>query len=321
MVPLHVLVVGDPASPPLLLLRTAPPGVTFTLSTDLAVLAEAAPTTDAALLCMGNSDGLRPLWGRFRRLRWVHSLSAGVDLVLFPELVDSAVTLTNARGVFAVALAEFAVAGMLFFAKGLRRLLRQQAERTWRRFDMVELHGQRLVIVGYGAIGRAVATRARALGMDVVGIRRRPGAAVDELGVAVCGTAALHGALAEAHHVVVAVPLAADTRGLIGRAELAAVRPGAVLVNIGRGPVVDQDALVEALRTGHLRGAALDVFTHEPLPPDSPLWRMDNVLISPHCADQTASWLHQSTALFLDNLRRFTAGEPLLNVVDKRLGY
>jgi phosphoglycerate dehydrogenase-like enzyme len=262
---------------------------------------------------------LEPLLPMVPEARWIHTLSAGLDHVLFPALVESPIVVTNARGAFSRALAEFAVAGLLFFAKDLRRMLRAQAERRWEPFDVSMLAGRVVGIVGLGDIGRAVASALRPLGARILALRRSP--APDPSADEVFAPSRRLEMLRASDDLVVAAPLTPETRGLIGADELAALRPAAVVVNVGRGPVVDEAALVRALAEGRILGAALDVFEREPLPPEHALFGLPNVLLSPHCADHVAGWREASVALFLDNLARFQLGEPLLNVVDKRLGY
>jgi phosphoglycerate dehydrogenase-like enzyme len=189
-------------------------------------------------------------------------------------------------------------------------------------FEPLDLAGRTLGIVGYGDIGRAVAERAHRLGMKLLALRRRPALSgadpwVDET----LPAGELVALMRRADDVVVATPLTADTRGFVGEAAIGAMKPGGVLVNVGRGPVVDEAALARALSERKIRGAALDVFETEPLPPGSPLWGLDNLLLSPHCADNTPGWLEAAMRAFLGNLERFRRGERLLNVVDKRLGY
>ena len=243
------------------------------------------------------------------RLKWVHVLWAGLDGLLFPALLESPVMLTNGRGVFARSLAEFVIAGMLWFAKDICRMRRQQHERRWEKFVVEELHGKRLGIIGHGSIGRAAAALAAAFGMKVVGVGRlSPREEFDEI-------------IEQSDYILVSAPLTEQTRGLVGEAEFRRMKPNAVLINVGRGPVVDEQALLEALRERRIRGAVLDVYTEEPLPPDHPLWAMDNVLLSPHCADNTPTWLDEAMQLFVDNFDRFTRGEPLRNLVDKKAGY
>lgn len=264
---------------------------------------------DAEVILVAPRSGpeLREVWPQAKGVRWVHSLSAGVETMLFPELRASDVVLTNGRGIFAPALAEWAVAAILYFAKSFPRLLRGQRERTWDSFTVERVEGQTVGIVGYGSIGRAVVERCTALGMRPVAFSRHHGS-LDEV-------------LREADYIVVSTPLTDDTRGMIGPAEFKAMRRNAVLINIGRGPVVDETALIAALKTHRIKGAALDVFEHEPLPPDHPLWTLDNVLISPHGADYTSDSHVRAMRCFLDNLARFERGEELLNVADKNAGY
>jgi phosphoglycerate dehydrogenase-like enzyme len=261
------------------------------------------------------------------RLRWAHTGTAGVGSLLYPELRDSDVILTNSAGVHAEPMAEWATAALLYFARGFDIAVRAQAERQWRAepFEALppqvrELAGATLGIVGFGGIGRAVAWRAAALGMRVVATRRRQARTPPPVEL-IAGDDALGRLLEQSDFVVLAAPSTAETRGLIDRAALARMKAGAVLVNVARGDLVDDDALVDALASRRLRGAALDVFAREPLPPDSPLWALPNVLITPHVsATSTAFWRRQ-TELIVENVRRYLAGERLRNVVDKRAGY
>lgn len=259
---------------------------------------------------------LAGVWSEARNLRWVHAASAGVDAVNVPELVDRDVVITNTRGVLDGAIAEWVLGVLLLFVKDLHTTLRLQGSRRWQHRDSERLAGRRLLVIGAGSIGRAVARLCRAAGMRVEGVasRPRPGDAEFER---VVGPDGLRAALADAELVVVCVPLTAETHGLIGRAELAALPPGARLVNVSRGPVVDEAALLAALRSGRLAGAALDVFAEEPLPADHPFWAMDQVVVSPHMAGDFAGWEEAFSAVFLDNYGRWRRGEPLANVVDK----
>jgi phosphoglycerate dehydrogenase-like enzyme len=277
---------------------------------------------DAILVCSANRTLLEPIWPKSAGVRWVHSRWAGIENLLFPALVESDVVVTNGRGSFAESLGEFVLAAVLFFAKDLRRMRKSQAEGRWDPFDPEWVKGKTLGIVGYGEIGRAAAVRAKAFGMRVIGVRRRPEQSA--------GDPLLDEALSEARrlelmqrsdYVLVCTPLTAETRGIVGASELAAMKPSGVLINVGRGACVDEAALVEALRAGRIRGAALDVFEREPLPAGHALYGLDNVLLSPHCADHVPGWLDDAMALFLDNLERFRRGAPLQNVVDKRAGY
>ncbi len=299
-------------------LSPAPDGVTF-------VRGEApgdfsgAPAPDALFVCSGRSL-LEPVLAMAPCVRWIHSRWAGLDTLLFPALVESPAPLTNARGAYSRSLAEFSLAGLLYFARDLPRLVRNQTERRWEPFDVEELASRTLAIVGYGDIGRAIAERARAFGMEIVAVRCRP-ASPDGIARRILGFDDVRDAIAEADDVAIALPLTKDTLGLFGEEEIAAMKPTGVLVNVGRGAVVDEPALVDALQERRIKGAALDVFENEPLPPEHLFWTLPNVLLSPHSADHTATWLLDSTRVFLDNLARFRRGEPLLNLVDKQAGY
>jgi phosphoglycerate dehydrogenase-like enzyme len=287
-----------------------------------AALAEAAPRADALLAWVHKKEEVEALFPRFTKLRWMHLRWAGLDGFLFPALVASDVTLTNSSGVYSQSLGEFVIAGALFFAKDIRRLLRSQTERQWAPFTMLELRGATMGIVGYGDIGRACASRAHSLGMRVLAQRRRPELSGDDPYLdKAFGPGQLIEMIRECDYVVAAAPLTKDTRGLLGDAEIGAMKPTAVLMNVGRGPVIDEPALIRALQAGKIRGAALDVFTEEPLPADSPLFGFDNVLLSPHCADNTPTWNEEAMQFFLENFNRFATGEPLKNIVNKHAGY
>lgn len=265
------------------------------------------------------ADVVRNTWPAAGRLRWVHAASAGVDNIMFPELRDSDVTLTNARGVFDAPVAEWVLGVMLVFGKDLLTTLELQRQRTWRHRESERLAGKHVVVVGAGGIGRTTARLARAVGMRVT-VVARTARADDEFG-RVLGTADVDAALRRADVVVLAAPLTDGTRGLIDADRLGRLQPDALLVNVGRGELVDEPALVAALRSGRLRGAALDVFVDEPLPADSPLWGLPNVIISPHMSGDFVGWRTALTDQFTDNLRRWIAGEPLEGVVDKHAGY
>jgi phosphoglycerate dehydrogenase-like enzyme len=262
-----------------------------------------------------------------RALRWVHTGSAGVRSLLHPELVESDVVLTNSAGVHAPPMAEAVLGMVLHFARGFDFAVRSQARREWGKqpFECAaaaarEVQGATLGILGYGGIGREVAWRARALGMRVSALRRRAGQAADGVELLTGGNA-LPELLERSDYLVICAPSTAETRGLLGEAELARLRPGAVLINVARGEVVDEPALVAALRSGRLRGAGLDVFAREPLPPESELWSLDNVLITPHVSGTTDRFWRREVDLIVDNVARYLAGEPLRNVVDKQAGY
>jgi phosphoglycerate dehydrogenase-like enzyme len=319
---LHLVVISDPAAPHLRLLDPLREKAQIVMSLERETLAAALPEADVILNGMNVGHILRAVWPAANKVRWVHSLSAGLDGVLFPELVASPVVVTNARGVFREPLAEFVILGILYFAKHVPRLLAQQRRSEWKQFYVEEIAGRTLGVVGYGEIGRAAAAKAHALGMRIAALRRRPGlSAHDPLRPKLYSRDQLRQMMADCDYIVAAAPLTPETRGMIGAAELDAMKPTGVIINVGRGPVIDEAPLITALAEKRIRGAALDVFEQEPLPPDHPLWRLDNVLISPHTADQTEDWLQRATQLFVENFRRFVAGEPLLNVVDKEAGY
>jgi phosphoglycerate dehydrogenase-like enzyme len=256
------------------------------------------------------------------RLRWVQATSAGIGGFLDQTgLSRTALVFTTAAGVHGIPLAEFTLLGLLYFAKGMPCLASAKAARRWQRYAGRQLAGSRALLVGLGGAGRSVARLLAAAGVEVCGAGR-PGHRYDVPGVAsYVASDQIHQVLPEMDALVLACPLTGQTRGLIGAAELALLRPGAVLVNISRGPVVDQDALVSALRSGHLGGACLDVFATEPLPPGSPLWGMPNVIVSPHSAATVAEENGLLTDLFIDNLRRWLAGRPLRNTYDRAAGY
>lgn len=317
-----LLVLGNPAARHLALLDRLPAETHILAGETEEAFSAGVDEAQVVLMAGNHREVLRALWPRLKRVEWVHSMWTGLEEMLFPELVESAVPLTNSRGVFARSLGEFAIAGMLHFAKRIGRMKSQQAAARWEPFEVEELHGRVLGIVGYGSIGRAAAERARAFGMRIHVLRRHAErAAEDALVERIYGVAELRELMAASDYVLAAAPLTAETRGLIGAQAIAAMKPGAVLINLGRGPVVEEEALVLALRAGAIRGAVLDVFDREPLAPEHPFWSMENVLLSPHTADRTATWLDEAMELFVENYRRFAAGLPLLNVADKRLGY
>lgn len=261
------------------------------------------------------------------RLRWVHSPAAGVGSMLFPEMVRSAVIMTNSRGNSSITIAEHVIAVTLALLRDLPLAWRRQEEKVWAQneFDagasIRTLRGSRVLIVGLGSIGSETAKLAAAFGAGVTGVRRQASAPPPPGVEAVFPPGQLHDQLPSADVVVLAAPQTAETVHLIGARELALLKDGAVLVNVSRGKLVDEAALIRTLETGRLRGAALDVFAHEPLRPDSPLWERRDVLITPHVSGFHGGYWPQATGLFADNLRRFAAGRPLVNVVDKDAGY
>lgn len=302
-VPLHAPGDGAPESPPELLEAIA----------------------DAEVYCGFGME--RDAFLAARRLRWFHSGTAGVGSSLFDEMRRGDVLFTNSAGIYAEPMAEHALAMILHFARGLDVAARSMRRREWAHPRLAgpgspvrELGGRVLAVIGYGATGSAVGRRGSALGMRVVAIRRNPGETPSEV-AALHGPDRLHAVLSEADYVVLSLPETPETRGLIGRRELEAMGEECVLINLSRGDIVDEAALAAVLSDGGLRGAGLDVFQREPLPSDSPLWGLENVLISPHTSGVSPRFWARQTELILDNVRRYLADRPLTNQVRKELGY
>lgn len=317
-----VLVLSNPTDPELALLEKLPPETNLAVGNSPEAFVRSAPDASVILNWSGKGGLLRQVFSVCPNVRWVHSRAAGLDSLLFPELVESPVPLTNGSGVFSPPLGEFALGAILFFAKDFRRMIRSQEAARWDQFDMPEISGQTVGIVGYGDIGRAVATRVRPLGMHVLAVKRHvPASNGDPLVDKIYPPDARREMIARSDYIVASAPLTPETRSMIGEPEFAAMKPDAVVINIGRGPVIDEAAMVRALSQGRIKGAALDVFDTEPLPPGHPLYQLPNVLLSPHCADHTPDWLERGMRFFLEQFERFRKGEPLLNVVDKKLGY
>jgi phosphoglycerate dehydrogenase-like enzyme len=266
--------------------------------------------------------GMRRVLEAAPQLRWLHTPSAGVDQILTPELVRSAIVLTNSAGAHAIPIAEFVMLFMLGLAKHVRDLAALTPENAWprgRELRLAELHGKVVLILGLGNIGVEIARRATAFGLRVFGSRRHPApvAGVER----VVGAEGWRDLLPEADFVVIATPLTQATRRMVDAGALARMKRGAYLINIARGEIVDTEALIAALHGGWIAGAALDALPEEPLPPEHPLWSAPNTWITPHISWSSPHTGERASAIFLDNLRRFRAGEPLVNVVDKSAGY
>jgi phosphoglycerate dehydrogenase-like enzyme len=318
----NVVVISKPGLAHLSVLKELPPSAHIILGNTFEELSPLM--ADAEVILNGNfsAQPFRSLFPLATKLRWVHSLSAGVESVLSPQMVASKVPLTNARGVFKESLAEFGIAAMLFFAKDLRRMLRNQAAARWEQFDVDMLEGATLGVVGYGEIGRATAKLAHAFGMKIIALRRRTSLSEkDPILDATYSPAQLGDLMAASDYVLIAAPNTPETEGMVNAAAIARMKPTAVILNVGRGPVIEERALLEALESKRIRGAGLDVFETEPLPSDSPFYRLENVLLSPHCADHTAGWVEKAMHKFVENYKLFEAGEPLTNLVDKSAGY
>jgi len=271
----------------------------------------------------------RALFAEARRLRWVHSAAAGVAGALFREMVASDVVLTNSAGVHAIPIAEHAVGGILHFLRGFDVAAERQRANTWDRETFVgtespmrELRGSRVLVLGAGGLGGEIARRCTAFGARCTGVRRRPDRGVPEGFERVVGSDALETELRGADILVIAAPSTRQTRAIVSRARLAMLPRHAIVVNVARGTLLDEDALADLLEAGALRGAVLDVTEREPLARESRLWQLRSVLLTPHVSgvSPTGFW-ERELALFFDNWRRYVAGEPLRNVVDKHEGY
>ncbi|MQA16435.1 MAG: D-2-hydroxyacid dehydrogenase [Pseudonocardiaceae bacterium] len=283
-------------------------------------LSSALPGADVLLVWDFLSDAVRPAWPAADALRWVHTASAGVDRVAFPELLESEVVLTNSRGVFDVPMAEYVLGLVLAFAKDLPGTLRRQDRRRWEHRETERVAGRSAVVVGSGPIGRAVGRVLAAAGLRVELVGRVERDGDPEFGT-VHAAGALDGLLPVADFLVLAAPLTEQTRGMIDAAALARMKPTARLINVSRGPLVVTEDLIAALADGRLAGAALDVFESEPLAESSPLWELAGVIVSPHMSGDVLGWRDELAALFADNLDRYRSGRPLRNVVDKARGY
>jgi glyoxylate/hydroxypyruvate reductase A len=261
--------------------------------------------------------GLPPRFlGQAKRLRWIQCMGAGVERLLVPEL-PADVRVTRAAGIFGPWMAEYSAGWCLWVTQRMKGFLASQRARRWEPIDPIPLRGQTLCVVGLGDIGRHVARAGRALGMRVIGVTRS-GRGPREA-ERVYRATARRSALARADFVVLTLPLSDATRGLLGAAELGAMKASAWLINVARGPIVDEAALLAALRSGRLGGAVLDVFDTEPLPPDHPFWGMDNVVVTPHISGPSTP--REIGPIFADNLRRYVAGRPLRHQVDRTRGY
>jgi phosphoglycerate dehydrogenase-like enzyme len=263
-----------------------------------------------------------------RKLRWIQSFGAGVDRILLPEVVKSQVIVTNAGGVHPTPISEHVIGLMLCFCRKLHLFIRNQTERRWERPEswvpteqVEELSGKTVGIVGLGKIGAEIAEKARCLGMRVIATKRDPSRAASTSVDRLVHPASLDQLLAESDFVVLSLPLTKETQGMIGEAELRSMKRTGYLINVSRGKIVQEDKLIEALRDGWIGGAGLDTFENEPLPESSELWSFRNVIITPHVAGSTPYYMERLTDIFCENLRRFLSEQPLINVVDKTLGY
>ena len=314
-------------------IRAAAPGARIVM-VSVEGLAD-GPVDDVEVMLRGwlSSEAFDRLLARAPRLSWVHSATSGVERALTPASRERGLIVTNARGVFSRPIAEYVLMMILAVSRRLPQLLELQRERTWQPLEGAELRDVTVGIVGLGSIGRSVAALAKSFGCRVVAVRRHSGdstprsseddgptvtdAQLDRVG----GPETLPELLAESDFIVLAAPLTPETEDLINAETLAMIKPGAWLINVARGRLIDERALLRALRDGHLGGAVLDTFRDEPLPPMSSFYDLPNVIVTPHTAWSSGRVLDRSVELFCDNLRRFATSEPLLNVVDPDAGY
>ena len=267
-----------------------------------------------------NADNLREAWDRTAALRWIHWAGAGVDGLPYPDLVANDVVLTNARGIFDRAMAEYTLGLIIAFAKRFPETMNSQAARRWDHKFNERIEGKHALVVGVGSIGREIARLLRAAGMTVDGIGRSARAGDHDFG-AIHAFDDLNGVLGDADYVIAIMPSTDATRGAFGVAQFAAMKPTARFFNLGRGASVDEAALVAALEAGEIAGAGLDVFATEPLPADSPLWTRTDVIVSPHMSGDYYGWDADAVTQFVDNFRRYRADEPLRNIIDKEQGF
>ena len=323
-------------------IRAAAPGARI-VTVSVEGLAD-GPLDDVEVMLRGwlSSEAFDRLLARAPHLAWVHSATSGVERALTPAAMERGLVVTNARGVFSRPIAEYVLMMILSVSRRLPQLLELQRERTWQPLEGAELRDVTVGIVGLGSIGRAVGALATAFGCRVVAVRRRPDGNTVAADVPGAGNAASDGdersfgeimldrvggpetlpeLLGESDFIVLAAPLTPETQDMINDSTLAMVKPGSWLINVARGRLIDEHALLRALREGTLGGAVLDTFRDEPLPPTSPFYDLPNVIVTPHTAWSSGRVLDRSVELFCDNLRRFAAGEPLLNVVDPAAGY
>lgn len=295
-------------------LRTRFPGIEFAHANSDEELKEALRDSDATFSSVVRDDAFQ----QAGKLRWIHASSAGIGSMLYPSLVESDVVLSNSRGIMSEWIAEHVLSVILAWQRGLHLALRRQTERVWAQVEIADwqrpVRDTRVLIVGYGSIGRSIADKCGLMGMSFTPMRRRTGhrmASLEQLPVE----------LPEHDVVVLSVPHTRETHGFFNREMIARMNPGSLLINVGRGKLVDEAALIDGLRQGRPGGAALDVFEHEPLADNSALWSMDNVIITPHVAGFGHGFWEAMVGLFSRNLEGWLKGEPLENVVDKRRGY
>lgn len=283
-------------------------------------LGEAVPDADVLLLWDFFSPAVRRVWDRCERLKWIHIAAAGVDSLMFDDLVKSDVVVTNSRGVFDRPIAEFVLGQILSFAKDSALSAELQRQRVWRHRESERIDTAHAMVVGTGAIGREIAKMLSAVGMRVSGVGRTARDGDADFGV-VHASSDLERVVGDVDYLVLVAPLTADTHGLVNDRVLGAAQAGVRVINVGRGELLDIDALLRHLKSGHVAGAAIDVFDTEPLPADSPVWSADNLVLTPHMSGDVVGWRRVLADLFVANFHRYVAEESLKNVVDKELGF
>lgn len=287
---------------------------------DEPTLRETLPGTEIMMVTDFRTEALEAAWHTADKLKWIHATSAGVDALMFPDLIKGKVTVTNARGIFDRTIAEYVLCTILMFAKDFPNSIRLQMKHQWKHRDTERAEGKQVLVVGAGSIGRQIGRLVGAAGLKPHGIARKARKEDPDF-VAVHGNDDLYEQLGHADFVVIAAPLTPQTEGLFDEKAFKAMKQSARLINIGRGPIVKTDDLVAALRKGDIAGAGLDVFEEEPLPEDHPLWDMENVTMTAHMAGDFIGWKRALTDQFLENFDRWHKGEELFNLVDKELGY
>ncbi len=287
--------------------------------TDAAGLGEALKGADVLLLWDFFSQALESVWSEAGQLSWVHAAAAGVDSILFPAFRSSGVTLTNAHGIFDRPIAEFVLASILAHDKQLHHSKTLQRRHVWDHRDVQGTHGQNVLIVGTGGIGRETARLLAAVGLQVEGVGRT--ARTDPDFGTIHASTDLAQAVTTADHVVLIAPLTEQTRGMVNEDVLAAMKPSAHLINVGRGALIDEPAMIRALQNGALAAASLDVVVEEPLPDSSPLWDMEQVHLSAHLSGNASGWREDLADQFLQNLQQWSSSEAMNNVVDKKSGF
>ncbi len=290
--------------------------VEFRIETEATAFAEAAREAD--WICMARKYERSTVLGA-RRCRWLHVGGTGIDRLYPLEELDPTLVISNTPGLNPEMMADYVLCVMLMLAWDFPRIVRNQTERRWERWGVQRVQGQTLALIGLGDIGRPVAHRAAAHGMRVIGVKRTP-EPVPEV-ERVFGPDELHLVLGQADFVVLAIPLTLETRGLLGAREFAAMKPTGFLINVSRGPVVQESQLIQALKEHRIAGAALDVFDQEPLPQNSELWSLKNVIVTPHISATSMDYRARSAEIFGANLERYLSGRPLLHVIDRTKGY